>query len=84
MGYHRLPLVRFHSVWYATVRYDSLGTVRFARCRYHLDARSYCLDPLVCSGHSIDTLLTGQSIDTLIGLVVRKRWAEKLRNHSHQ
>nr|KUM46888.1 hypothetical protein ABT39_MTgene6343 [Picea glauca] len=48
-------------VRYGKVRYDSLGTVRFARCRYHLDARSYCLDPLVCSGHSIDTLLTGQS-----------------------
>lgn len=32
---------------------------------------AYCLDPLVCSGHSIDTLLTDQSIDTLIGLVVR-------------
>lgn len=25
----------------------------------------------------MDTLPTGQSIDTLIGLVVRKRWADK-------
>lgn len=57
MGYHRLPLVGTVSL--SMVRYGQ----RFARCRYHLDARSYCLDPFVFSG---------QSIDTLIGLVVRK------------
>lgn len=69
------PEIKLHSVKSRDLSlsvWDIIGFPWFARCRYHLDARSYCLDPLVCSGHSIDTL---------IGLVVR---ADKERNHSHR